>query len=374
MCRRLHRNQAAPGWSLTSTDMIQRSVVAGLTLLLAGGCGAGPDFPAEFSHDELGYEILASQVINRDEELGTPSYLVSIGEYVVISDYPSRGSAIHLIRAKDGERVLSFGRDGDGPGEFRGPPALIRAPGLDDALWAYSAGSARLTLFTLNDVLAGEFGGTRHRQLSGPYVMYRLAMLDDTHAAGIGNFADGRVAVVDVVTGETRLGGTVPLDDESGPPYVRQQAYQGFIAARPSGEQFVIATWRGSQLEIYDRQGGLQKKFDGPYPFIPDFNVIEGPSGRLISQAGMKNRYGYVDITATEEHIIALFSGRAEASYGGSASVAEYVHLFDWDGAFVKAFKLDRPVIALAANHNGQVLFALAEDPEPIVLRIPLRN
>ena len=42
---------------------------------------------------------------------------------------------------------------------------------------------------------------------------------------------------------------------------------------------------------------------------------------------------------------------------------------FDWDGAFLRALRLDAPVLDIAVDHGRGAMYAVAADPEPAILR-----
>src|SRR5690606_26866725 len=124
----------------------------------------------------------------RGDSLGGVIDLLVLDDYLLVSDYPEGGHAIQVFRLDDGRSVSAFGGAGEGPGEFRSSPDLIPVPGAEDAFWAFDANQARITLFRLDDVLAGRTRGTRQINLEVPRILYELALLDADEAVGLGLF------------------------------------------------------------------------------------------------------------------------------------------------------------------------------------------
>ena len=114
----------------------------------------------------------------------TPTPLSESGGVALVSDQVACtvDSFEDRIHCTDSRRrtVGAFGREGEGPGEFRGPFWLMRGP--DGLLAASDLGSARLTFFEPDGTLVSatrmpaEVVGTD--LLAGRLFGYRLAMLD----------------------------------------------------------------------------------------------------------------------------------------------------------------------------------------------------
>jgi hypothetical protein len=98
-------------------------------------------------------------VIWRSDELGNPFSMVRAADRLVVGD----GDRVHVV-SFDGGDVLSFGRAGDGPGEF----GRIVALGVlaRDSIAVYDVRLHRLSVFSM----AGEFRGSRRVAPSIPFV------------------------------------------------------------------------------------------------------------------------------------------------------------------------------------------------------------
>lgn len=352
-------------------------LIVPLCILALSACGdksRRPPDPStiepELSHEALECTRLEATRSATSDSLGLPIDLLYLDGHVVVTDYPDGGSAVHLYTADGLRHVTSFGRLGDGPGEFRGPPS-VHGAGEEGAFWAYDASLARLTLFRLDDLRRGEFKGVRHVPFIVERVMYGLAFLDRDRAVGLGLFADGRFALLDGSTRAVRYAGELPPSKDGTPPNVVQNAYYGQLAAHPSGSRFALATVYGGKIEVYDGEGSLLQTANTPFPFEPDY-LTEHERWGPIMVRGFLNRGGYVSLATTDDFIFALFSGRAQIHHRGNYTHAEYLHVFDWDGELRRVFRFDRLVRHIAVSPEGDALFATTDVPEPTLIRFPL--
>src|SRR5690606_33222294 len=158
--------------------------------------------------------------------------------------------------------------------------------------------------------------------------------------------------------------------DEADESYVRrQQAYHARLALNPARTRAVVATRLSTDVVIYDAAGELVARAQTPYRFPVDY-MVDGDGNFM---PGLRNRFGYQSVTATDSLVYALFSGKAEAHYRGmSGALAEFVHVFGWNGTLVRVLRLEREVLAIAVDEAASALYAVTEQPEPAVLVFPL--
>jgi hypothetical protein len=319
----------------------------------------------QLDHSDLTPVGLTAETVTESDLLGMPRSLAVVGEHVVVSDMTG-DQAFHVFEWDSGVHVNSFGRRGDGPGEFVGSAVISRVPGLTDVIDALDRNKAQVTRLELPSGEIRQIQQRDHRQIPASGFPYDFVMLATDRGVGLGLFPVGRLGFFNLTNGTADYVGEVPYTDGQ-PPGVVQQAYLGMLAADPSGTRIAVVTIHAGQLEIYDALGNLLIQTDGPFSFGPELTA--GRQGD--PERGPRYRSGYSSVAATDDHIYALFAGRAEAHFRGgwSRSYAEFVHVFTWDGELERVFKLDREVIRIALDRDGSDLLALTDTPTPGVLR-----
>jgi hypothetical protein len=319
----------------------------------------------EFDHSTLPVQELSGKLLVRDESIGFPSDMLIIGHYVVIADFATRGGgALHVVDLSTGKMRVTAGTAGGGPGEFSSSPQLLRDVNGPEYFWTYDPNASRLMKIDLARLLVNRDYVESTVPLTFPRMMYAMDFVGPGRLVGLGLSAEGRIAMVDLKSGTIRYSGALPKAVIQAPGSVIQHAYQSALAVRPDLKRVVLAHWRGGGFEVFDADGKFVSEFDGPFPFEPDFVVDRGPRGPIM-RGGWNNRYGYLDVVATDSVIVALFSGRAEAHYRGDAWIGEYVHIFSWSGELLGVFRLDRAAHNIALAKDGRTLLAaIVVDPE----------
>ena len=314
---------------------------------------------------------LRGTVLQASERLSMPTQIVLVGDRLVIVDrFAER--PVHVLSATSGELIASLGREGDGPGEFRVARFVDPDPVVPRRFWVFDAGLSRLTLVDVEDWDQTPAWERRIIGLrSDATVMNPVWMARGTRMLATGLFAEGRLAEFDSAGTTTAYRGALPISRQPAPPSVLQHAYRGMLKARPDRSLLVLAARHAGSIEIYDPSGRLITRASGPFTFDPIFEVDQGAGGPgLVS--GEEMRLGYVDVATTPDRIYALFSGRTREGYPDRATYGEYVHVFDWQGTYLAALRLDSEVAAIAADRERNRLVAVRHLPEPAVLSYPL--
>lgn len=325
--------------------------------------------PPDLDHTDLAPIGLAGDVLSRDDALGLPAALAIVGDYLVVVDRGG-GTPLHTVHRRTGERI-SFGREGEGPGEFEAIWNLDPVPG-GSAFWAWDLGLQRLTLVELAGPRpARKLRESRNLPLrsAAPLVTGVVRLADDGWLA-TGLFRAGRLAEFDAEGRFRGARGRLPAEDPV-PMQVLQQAYNGPIAARPDRGRVAVGAMQAGHLEIYDLAGESSVLARVPFEFEPRFSIQQGSQGPVMA-TGDDVRYGYVDLSATPTRLYALFSGRTPAGHPRRATFGEHVHVFDWEGAFHGALRLEEAAIALAVDEREGTLYAVSHDPVPGLWRYAL--
>jgi len=301
--------------------------------------------------------------------LGLPMAVLEVDGHVVVQDMAT-DRAVQVFDSA-GRSVASTGREGGGPGEFADPLDVFGRPGHPGEFWVFDSRQGRLTPYLLNAFTRGADPRPSGEPvtLSPPFVFETPRWLDDTTLVALNPMTspgDGRFALYGPAGVRRRSVGAPPPGSERISPFVRQQAYGGYMAVHPERPLFVLAGRYAGRLEIFGRDGRLVGRMQVPEPFEPDFsaardgvNMVRGPSFR----------FGYVDVAATRDQVFALYSGhKFEGGPDDQAHLGDQVHVFDWQGRFLRAVRLDAGAMRIAVDPLGTRLYALRHEPHPEVV------
>lgn len=310
---------------------------------------------------------LTGTVLSDDDELTQPTRAIAIGGKLVVLD---RG-ADHVVRVYDaskGGRIATFGRHGQGPGEFAGAWDLFRS-GSSSTIWVLDASLRRVTALTLDSLLLGKgYRGDAHITLTGEGSLQSMRLLGDRSFVGTGTYTRGRLAMYSATGTFVNMVGDTPRGTARWAPVVAQDAFAARLGNEGVRDRVIVAYRWTDRLEVLDLQGARVASMDRPLGFEP----IISPQSTSRAAFTLDSRRAYLSTVSTDRHVYALFSGRTEREAGKDNSFGRDVLVFAWNGQLQRILRLDADVIAIAIDESGRELYALAHEPAPRILRYGL--
>lgn len=299
---------------------------------------------------------LDGRVVTEDDILGMPTEMTMFAGRILVRDRVG-DPTFHLIDPLQGI-VSSFGRRGDGPGEYEGPQGMNRAVSTND-VWIVDVAKRRFTRLTTADA---------RPEVAETFALTGLALaptavlpVGDTAFLVMGeSFAGGHDNRFALIDREGRLLAAVgpPYQGDADIPFTDRSAADAAKARlNPSGTRIAAAYLYRSEVKIYGLDGSRITTADTPPEdrFVTEFLEPSPPTRmRWFYPGDRTTRYGYRDVATTDDFIFALYSGIS--IWDGSHS--NRVHVFSWSGRFISEFTLDRSVIAITVDERGETLYA----------------
>lgn len=331
-----------------------------------GACGSG-DGAAEASR--AGEAVLVAETAFSDDTVGWIVDLALVGDRIVALD-AMLDPSIHLFDAESLRHLASYGRRGDGPGEFKDPEQIvIGASSSPEEVWILDGVHQRLTQLSLNELEAGAVVAPQTFSLDGPNAGSLVRVPDGRWFAG-GWITDGRVGRFRADRSYDRTIVGFPPEAEA-PGMTLLQAYESRVVADPAGNRLAAATLLAGLLEIFDYDGAAITQAATPDPFPPAWVQGRSRGGRAVMSVGPETRYGFTDLAATSRFLYGLFSG-GRVMQKGTPWATKDIQVFGWDGEYVKTLHLDRTAETITVDATDTWLYASGPEPTPWVGRFRL--
>lgn len=344
-----------------------RCLVPLLAIFAAGSCGRRSsrwpldhlaDGTLAISHAALHPQYPEPRLLISDPMIGDPRHLEVQGDRLWIAD--DKGDPyLDVVNIATGKILVSFGRHGEGPGDFGNVPQFSRRPGDNEGIWAYDDGLKRTTRET------GESTGkyTIFHPPSDFVGIFAYLWLSHDRLVGIGDMDSNRVVIADTNGRLLALREADLLGGDSVPLLARRAASLGFVAcADPATARFAVLYQLGGRIDLFDSTGSLLTHATVPFASNGDWAFSPRHNG-LWAQPDW---FFYIDCDATSRYLYALFAGhRTDGPHGGRVRAARYVHVFDWDGRLVRVIGLGRETSTIAVA-GDTLLYAAGQDGEGV--------
>lgn len=348
---------------------MSKSLWLGTTLLsvLASGCGSD----AQFSYDGLPvFSAGDRRELHRSDALALPLGSAVVGDLLIVVDVAS-DSAIHVLNRFDGRLLASYGRKGEGPGEFMAAPT-VDPDRAANSVWVFDADLSRITYVNLGQLLTHPDSVVpRMINLRAEGPLEAPLWTSQGSILSPGHFASRRLIQLDSNGTQTGFVGPPLAGDPLIDAVVRQQIHQATSATNPSRDRLVVVSRWVPRIEIFDPEGTLLTLAQAPF----EWDITPDNIYSLTVWAVTKDMpYGYVSVAASKRWVFALFSGRTRRSHPENTGFGEVVHVFDWSGRFVGYIPLAAEALTISVDPEGTTLYVVEWEPVPTVSAYALRE
>ncbi|GAA4273805.1 BF3164 family lipoprotein [Aquimarina gracilis] len=263
---------------------------------------------------------------------------------------------IHLVDLKNKMRLTSFGIKGKGPGE------LLSASSMDfygNRLWVHDLTLGKFVSFDKDSILNNLDGSYKYtdeiqfkekaRQNHNPTWLNDSTTISTTFSESMNRLiltnSQGKVS--------DEVFEMIPPQKKDTPRAIHNQSYQGKIQKHPSQNKIAVVNRYSDLLEIYDLENETSKLIKTHQNFTPIYEVIKA-DGNLIMGQDETTRFGCIDISATNDKIFTLYSGRKRGE--GFANYANKIYVYDWKGNYLSSYRIPDLAIGILAQNNNTLL------------------
>ena len=292
----------------------------------------------------IGIKKIKGKLMDADCLIGRPVALVYIDSLLFIYDrYEGKTLTVLDVNGNCKNRTLSIG---NGPGEISGTFRLSVSP-LQKRLFVFQEQSGILNQYEINgsDLTFQESVRISERPAN-------IVAIQDAYI-GIGPFERGRYHVYDLQGTPINEIGSYPFDGERINYQTRFFLYQGYLCSQPDGIHFALGSSYSDNLEFYgirDNKIELLKKYGSQEVKAGFDQVIKLEDNCLL---GYKGSYG------TERYCYMLYSGKTYSENNYRKAGANHIFVFEWNGSFVKSFRLNQEVYAFCVNEINKVFYGI---------------
>jgi hypothetical protein len=294
---------------------------------------------------------LYGRTIEIDCLIGKPTDIVCYDSLILFYDY-YEDKAITVFDTKNEKFVRRFLNTGQGPEDIILPVKLISGKSLN----VFQMQNARLYEYDIKDIV-----DTTQDQIK----TVKKYQFDDRPAnialiqngfVGIGMYDKGRYKLYDETGKTDRFAGKYPFRGENMNPFERFFIYQGALCSNPAGKHFVMGSYYCDNIEFYKIEKGeasLIKKYE-TYDVKGKFEQTIKLDDDCVM--AYKGAYG------THQYCYVLYSGEKYGKRHIRTTGGTKIIVFDWNGAYIKTFEVDKTIFSFCVDKTNSVLFAITHD------------
>ena len=323
------------------------------------------------SQKEEPVTVLAHQTVEiKNDYIGMAIQLLIVGDRLYGADMLTDTCLFCIDLTKN--EMYRFGAKGQGANDFVMPYSLQYLD--ENRIGVYDMPTRK---YCEVDLKSGYKVIKRSPQLMGR-ATFAAHCLPDGRYLGIGSYENSMFTLYNTTGTAQKEFYEYPYknkEDKSIKNHLRAMAYQGKFCSNPSKNKFVYAASFSDILHFYQWDGDSLKiilKIENSYPeYTPE------ESGGGFGAAMDKDKpCGYLSAYATEQFVYVLYSGDIpnETIMKGINFSGDQLFVYNWKGEKVKAIKLDIRCTMIAVSPDDEILYAIANNPDPELERFDLKS
>ena len=321
------------------------------TILLFIGCKQS----SENNIEGFFYGIIdiKGEIVKIDALIGTPSDLCCTDTRLLILDRYDNYS----LTIFDTENNRTIGRElqiGSGPGEVIWP-LFINLSNQGKQLNVFQRQSRIFNKY--------HFSGDKLSFIESAIIEKRPGSVVAIENGFVGygmNIEMGRYGIYNKQGGFVQEAGVYQHEDISTDYLTRLVLHEGYLCSHPNGTHFAFGEAHSDLLEFFSCENGeiqlLKRHGKG---FIKAKLVIDGGNNSLIFDSS--NITGYKKAYSTEKYCYMLYSGKpyGEAEKTSQRYWSENIFVFDWNGNFVKSYRLDNEIRYFCVDESNNIIYGV---------------
>ena len=312
---------------------------------------------------------LKCNIIDDDYLFGNPSLIAVSDSFLVVVDM-SQDSLIHVFKLPDCNYIGKCGIMGQGPNEFTMISSLFDYK--DNEFGIYDPNKKEIDLL---NVSGSNLKLSLHTSLDNTYLHYDVRPVSEKCFIGTGIYEKGRFCILDNTGKMKGLYGQWPARDKQEAETnnrIKAQAYMGGFAVSPSGKKMIAYTMTADMIELYDFSGDSIRKITDLYKSYPDYNYKTGSES--FTGTSKNTPFCYLYATCTDKYIYVLYSGKNFQEHSTNAMNGNIIYVYDWNGDNLCQYELDMNLQNICIDKTGKILYAIAYNPDPAIVKILLPN
>ncbi len=305
-------------------------------------------------------------------EMGTSTYISMPGDLVIVDDKLVvldilGDTPVSIFKIDDYSLAQQWKHKGYGPGEIMAPFALSINTSLGK-LSVYDPQLNQVSLFEFNELLNNSKylpEQLKVEVMSGQYVIDNYEDI-----IGLSTNGNSRFIKYDQEGKKDEFGPLPTIEGKNIPNMLLANVFNGHNAISLDSKWLVVGCELMDKIQIYDLNGNIVTEINGPEFFDPIYSFTQTKSGNYFLSELKESRYGFVDIFAGDKLFYALFSGKTNELGGSASNQGKIIYAFNYQGTFVKQFKLDRDVLRFAVDEKNRKIYGSyvsAENPDVVV-------
>jgi hypothetical protein len=301
-------------------------------------------------------EQLKGNVVAFDSIIMKP-WLLQVYDTLLITCNLNTDKLLHVFDLKNRKQIAQRISMGQGPTEMLNPFFIPN----DSVIMLFDLGKSIISKYDIRDFVASSDPFPFEQIKLNEGIMSEMVLVEDG-IIGSPYHPEYAFYKFDKSGNNVNSFGERPVSDITYSDIEIVSAYRAGLTSNSIDKVAVCYYWT-DLIEIYAKDGKLEKRIHGPEHFYPHFKgFTEG--GMIYSKTiPGQSRDAYYSPVSVGENIFVLFNGK-DPDEAGYNILANRIFVFGWDGTPQKMYELDRGISNMDVDEKNKKIYGISDDPE----------
>jgi hypothetical protein len=311
-----------------------------------------------FSESDFSETVeLNHSVLNLNQMLMRPVNIHIHGDFLILQNLgPKYFYEVYDINTN--RKINECINMGKGPGEMIAPKIINIK---NNCIWIYDAGKVSLFRYRIED-----FVSSHNPEIDKTLKLSSFALKS--------RMSENIVITSDSETMGCRfdfynLDGKLLYSKGEYPPHspplskIAERRYYDFDFTISADSKIFVTHWSADLIEIYDIEGNLKRRRQGPNRYKPKFKEKSMNGGYFYGsvQGETYQCYSFDPPVNVGDEIFVMYFGDLYEKY---EERCDRILVFDTDGNPLRIYKLDIPVMSFSVDSENRIIYGITDKPE----------
>lgn len=330
-----------------------------INLLMMLSCAHDNKYQHEISINENSFPTsnsLVGHTVEFDNLLMKPSQ-IQLYDTLLITYNQGADKLFHVFNLKSKKKIGECISMGQGPTEMIMPWFVQNK----DAVTIFDMGTSLVSKFTIEEFLTNPEPKPFQQIRLDAQVFSEVSLLDNEIIGSLYK-PESPLFLFNKDGQKVKEFGAYPISEITYTNVEIIDAYRSIITTNQKDKVAVCHFWT-DLIDIYDKNGNLEKRLHGPEHFFPHFK--EYIDGNVITTQPVKGTYkdAFYSPTSVGDEFFVLYNGKSLEEPGYNL-LAKQIFVFNWDGTPQRMYLLDQGVSRISVDEKNKKIYGISNDPE----------
>lgn len=336
------------------------NILFAITFLLTLSCSQQNKYQQAILFSQKDFDVtqsLTGSTMSFDSTVMKPIKL-QVYDSLLITINVGEEKLFHIYNLKSGKKIGERISVGQGPDEMLQPDFIKNS---NKFIRIFDMGNSTLSEYNINEFIDNLNPISRRKIKLNQQIFTEVSLFNQD----IISFAYGADhPFLKFNSNGEKIGefGDYPISNISYTNKEKTDAYQFTFTSNSTDKIAICYSWT-DLIEIYNKEGDLQKRIHGPAQFFPFFKEFHDGNMIIARPEKGKQRDAYFNPVSVGDDFFVLFNGKLVDEEGYS-TLSNQIYVFGWDGTPKRILSLDQGIFTFTVDKENKKIYGISDNPE----------